>query len=323
MEGLYTHQEQRLNGCHDQLFPLPKQTGKGFSRSVCPRKGMQLVFEHYQLRRNVSVVMNNDVLTLGMCYCLSGQVQWALNGERDHFVTQPGQCELVFSSQTVGRSTYASDAPVTLINIMLSLELLQSSFCFSRDDLRSLGDARPEGNGGRLFYRKSAIPGYLRQDLKKLMQAPSRRLSDKLFIQSKVMELLAFQLGQRESVGLSDEPPRDSAADDALAARVKSILESRMQTPPSLRSLARMLGTNETKLKRSFVASCGTTVYGYLTACRMQRACELLGDDGLTMSDIAAELGYSERTHFSRAFSHHFGSPPSQYRQKLQRLPQT
>lgn len=49
-----------------------------------------------------------------------------------------------------------------------------------------------------------------------------------------------------------------------------------MQSPPFLRHLAQLMGTNETKLKRSFKAECGTTVYGYLTPRRMQIACDLL-----------------------------------------------
>lgn len=312
---LYIQQQGRFNACHDQCSPLPKARGSGYFRSVCPRKGMLLFLEEYQLRREMSVTTSNVLLPLGISYCLSGRVNWTMEGRREQFTTQRGECELLLTGRTNGSAIYRTDEPVVMVNIMLCPKLLQSYFENpSRSD-----DVDIPGlpvSGENFIYRKGVIPEYIQPILKQLLRSPCQRPADKLRIQSKVLELVASQLDQLDTSDRIASARRENPADCAMISRAKSILKSRMQSPPSLKSLARLVGTNETKLKKSFPVACGTTVYGYLTTCRMQRACELLVEGGMTMSQISYELGYSERTHFSRAFSRYYGIPPSQYRRK-------
>jgi AraC-like DNA-binding protein len=316
MIDLYIHQQSRFNACHDRCFPLPKSRGSGYLRSVCPRRGMLLFLEAYQLRREMAVTTSNVMLPLGFSYCLSGRVDWRVEGRCEQFTTQRGECELLLTNQTSGKSVYWTDEPVVTVNILLCPKLLQSYFetppgCPDNAYIPGL-----PMEGDRFLYRKGVIPAYIQSILKQLMRSPCQRAADKLLIQSKVMELVAFQLDQLDPSDRTAEAGLDNSADQAMITQAKSILKAHMQSPPSLKRLAHLVGTNETKLKKCFSAVCGTTVYGYLTACRMQRACELLEDRWLTLSQIGFELGYSERTHFSRAFSRYYGIPPSQYRKR-------
>jgi AraC-like DNA-binding protein len=45
----------------------------------------------------------------------------------------------------------------------------------------------------------------------------------------------------------------------------------------------------------------------------MSRAAELLLDVGLKVSAVAAELGFSEPSHFSRSFKHVYGVSPERF----------
>jgi AraC family transcriptional regulator, transcriptional activator of the genes for pyochelin and ferripyochelin receptors len=316
MIDLYIQQQSRFSTCHDRCFPLPEACGSGYFRSVSPRQGMLLFIEEYQLRRELAVTTSNMLLPLGLSYCLSGRVNWTMAGRREQFITRRGECELLLAGRTNGRAIYGADEPVVTINIMLCPGLLQSYFETPVERPDKVDIPGLPVSGDHFLHRKGAIPEYIQSILKHLMRSPCRRAADKLLIQSKVMELVAFQLDQLDPSDRTADAGRDKPVDHAMISRAKSILRSRMQSPPSLKSLARLVGTNETKLKKCFSAVCGTTVYGYLTACRMQRACELLEDHGMTMSQIGFELGYSERTHFSRAFSRYYGIAPSQYRQR-------
>jgi AraC-like DNA-binding protein len=318
----YTRQLRRFNDCHDQSFPIPSYYGSGYYRSVCPCKGILLFLEEYRLQREMSVAAELMPPILGFSYCISGQVRWSINGVIHCFVTRRGHCELIMTGLANGGSScYGIDEPLIMMNIMIDPRLLKRFFDVSMEGIRFEDMLHPLATGNEVRYQKRTITGVERQVVGRLLRTPCQRPADRLFIQSKVMELAAFQLDLMDTPAAATAPPRESTADMALVSQAKSILESRLQSPPSLKRLARMLGTNETRLKKSFVSCCGTTVYGYLTACRMQRACELLGNNGLTLSQIGSELGYSERTHFTRAFTRHFGMPPSRYRRKLERLP--
>ena len=295
---------------------MPQEHGQGYFRSVCPRPGMLLFLEEYRLCREVSVTTCNRVPLLGISYCLSGSVNWTIDGRRQEFITRRGQCELLLAGGTNGRTTYGSDEPLVIVNIMLCAQLLQSYFSAPFDTPAALPFQGSPALGKDLFYHKHKIPGAVHPILKQLLQKPMRSMADALFIQGKVMELVAIQLEQIDTPDRQTTETRCTATEAQMVSRAKALLRARMQSPPSVHRLARMVGTNETTLKRSFAALCGTTVYGYLTDLRMRRACELLQDDRLTMSQIGAELGYSERTHFSRAFSRYYGTPPSRYRHK-------
>jgi hypothetical protein len=52
----------------------------------------------------------------------------------------------------------------------------------------------------------------------------------------------------------------------------------------------------------------------FVQAVRLRTAARLLQTSELPVKAVAAAVGYSSRSHFSRAFSGHFGVDPSAYR---------
>ncbi|ADK84688.1 transcriptional regulator, AraC family [Desulfarculus baarsii DSM 2075] len=316
MIDFYGQLRGQASPCFDRVLPVPRELGAGRLRALCPRRGMLLLLEDYQLTSDVRIANSNMPLPLGFSFCISGRVQWTISGVKKSFCTEAGQCELLFTSHTDGQARYEAGQPVRMINLMLSPALLQSYFDQPLAQAGAVCLAQPPTRDQEPIHRSGPFPGAIEGALRQLLRAPCRNAADGLLIQAKVMELVAFLLGL---LGLADsqEQLRPSAADAALVERAKGILRARMHQPPTMDRLARMVGASPSKLKRCFAALCDVTVYGYLNHCRMERARELLADDGLTMAHIAAELGYAERTHFSRAFARHFGLPPSEYRLRL------
>ena len=77
-----------------------------------------------------------------------------------------------------------------------------------------------------------------------------------------------------------------------------------------LADVARAAGCSPFHLCRSFRAVTGSTVHRHLTALRLRAALERLSD-GLDLSQIAFETGFSSHSHFTAAFSAEFGVAPS------------
>ena len=321
MSEHYLHQQYCFSHCHDVSCPLPCWRGSGYFRSVCPRRGMLLFLEEYQLNQDMYLVSDSMPRCLSFSYCMSGRVKWSIDGVPQQFSTQKGQCEIVSSGNTSGKGRYEPGEPLVIVNILLCLELLRSFFDAPVGDPRAARILRPPEAHKEILYQKRSISNAEQRVLEKLLRAPCRSMADRLFIQSKAMELVSLYLNEPESFDRARiKPPTPTEAKN-ITDQAKAILRSHMQSPPTIPHLARMIGTNETKLKKCFRIHLGTTVFGYLTSCRMQRACELLEAGGLTMSQVGAELGYSERTHFTRAFSRYFDMPPSQYRRDHQMHP--
>jgi len=58
----------------------------------------------------------------------------------------------------------------------------------------------------------------------------------------------------------------------------------------------------------------GLTFKELVRDLKFEMACDLLAASNAPIAQIAEMLGYSDQTVFFRAFSHHFGCPPSQLR---------
>ncbi len=63
-----------------------------------------------------------------------------------------------------------------------------------------------------------------------------------------------------------------------------------------------------------FKQATGDTPIQFLIRARMRRAQTLLQETGLTVKEIAAQLGYRDEFYFSRQFKSYYGSAPSHYR---------
>jgi AraC-like DNA-binding protein len=72
--------------------------------------------------------------------------------------------------------------------------------------------------------------------------------------------------------------------------------------PLTIKDLARKVAMNECYLKKGFKALTGKTVHEFQHERRMTRAKELLQEGNLSVSDVAAELGFLSISHFSTAF---------------------
>jgi AraC-like DNA-binding protein len=140
----------------------------------------------------------------------------------------------------------------------------------------------------------------------------------KLFLQSKVLELLALQCEQYEQSEWINAPSTGlSAADREKIFHARDLLLHSLPQPPSLQELSRLAGLNEFKLKNGFKKVFDNTVFGYLNDYRLDQARQLLlQQHNRSLSEIADELGYSSPQHFCNAFRKKFGVSPGRSRKQ-------
>ncbi len=132
-----------------------------------------------------------------------------------------------------------------------------------------------------------------------------------LLAKSRLMEVLA--LTARELSGDSGALLLDGY-EAAQIRRARTILEENMANPPSVGSLAAMLGLNRNKLQRGFRQIYGDTVFGFLREMRMQRARTLLMARSMSVESVAAFVGYTSVSQFRATFQDRFDMLPSQCR---------
>jgi AraC-like DNA-binding protein len=133
-----------------------------------------------------------------------------------------------------------------------------------------------------------------------------------VYYETKICELFGCQLEQAASATQSIV---NSSVDKAKWKEAKLILEQNYMYPPSLSQLAKLIGTNENKLKSGFKQQFGHSVYNNLLHYRMAQAVKLMHNDKISLEEIAHQLGYVDSAHFSRAFKKVYDMPPGKSRE--------
>ncbi len=102
-----------------------------------------------------------------------------------------------------------------------------------------------------------------------------------------------------------------------IATKAKEIILQNYSTPPSIKELARLCGTNDFKLKKYFKKVNQTTIYAYIQKLRLEKANLLLREHLMSVAEIATEVGYKHQGHFSAIFFKTYGVYPKDLKNSL------
>ena len=94
--------------------------------------------------------------------------------------------------------------------------------------------------------------------------------------------------------------------------RVLAWIELRLSEPVGIADMAMIAAQSESALFAAFQRYLGTTPMRWLGEQRLQRAHAMLNDpkNTMTLGDIARDVGFTDQSAFSRAFSRRFGHAP-------------
>jgi len=99
----------------------------------------------------------------------------------------------------------------------------------------------------------------------------------------------------------------------------RAYLETNLQEPLTLATLARTAGASASHLSALFTSQCGASPMQYLQRLRLERACWLLANPYMRIHEVAEACGYEDVNYFTRLFRRSLGVSPGRWRTK--RLP--
>jgi AraC-like DNA-binding protein len=101
--------------------------------------------------------------------------------------------------------------------------------------------------------------------------------------------------------------------------RATEIFRANIKRGVTLKEVARECGLSVGYFSHAFRRTLGVAPHKWLTEQRIVLSKEKLRDDGLSLSDVAAECGFSDQSHLTRAFRQTVGVSPGAWRRALQR----
>lgn len=105
----------------------------------------------------------------------------------------------------------------------------------------------------------------------------------------------------------------EDALENRIAYELQAYIQDHLSEHITLEFLTRQFHYSRSYLTAQFRMTTGMSIMEYISRLRIQRAKELLLDGGMTVAQIAEELGYSSMQYFSQCFKQAVGCSPSRY----------
>lgn len=101
--------------------------------------------------------------------------------------------------------------------------------------------------------------------------------------------------------------------------RIREQLHAATGRLPTFAALAAGAGVHPVHVSRAFRRAFGTSPGRYVREIRIERAKQLLEHASLSISQIAAALGFTDQSHLTRTFQRITGTTPAAYRKRSRR----
>ena len=220
---------------------------------------------------------------------------------------QPGEPILV--SPNAGTSIQMEARHVCRVVALPYADLLS----MTQDDPQLLPQDGDFGSLHSEFVRDPLLTGLLKQIWQEGVGGGSHGA---LFMDGAVLQLAAVLGRLRQTPGITIAKGglalwRQRQATDYLAAHLADDV--------SLETLSAVAGLSPFHFARTFKLSTGRSPHAYLRHIRAERAKTMLVETSLSISEIAAEVGYETPQAFARMFRGEVGASPSVYRNDRRR----
>jgi len=134
----------------------------------------------------------------------------------------------------------------------------------------------------------------------------------------KIHNILETRRKLREKIGksLQIEPTKVeiTSVDQKFIKRAIEIIEEHMDDSElTVESFSKMIGMSRVSLYNKLKALTSYSVQEFIFAIRLKRAAQLLKESGMTVTEIAYNVGFKDPSHFSKLFKKQYGVSPKAY----------
>lgn len=299
----------------DEVETVKSQWGEGQSRFVKLSSGIELdvVDEQIFLDRQIVTKHNESPIITAKFY---------LNGY--HSVICPGIDGIAPEYSEIGGQNYLFYLPDIeeieqhwagdrwqMLRIEIDLDTIRKFVTESNTVPKQLQALVENKNSPRFHLNVGGITSGMQTIIKQIWQHPYSGAIARMYLEGKVLELLAMQLSQLTTncndrhTSIKFKPREIDRIHEA-----RKILLNDLDNPPNIKTLAQTVGLSDRKLQQGFKEIYGTTVFNYLHNYRLEQAQLMLREGDFSVATVANNIGYTHLGHFSAAFKRKFAMTP-------------
>lgn len=274
--------------------------------------GLFLMYSSMQFNDAVRILSEINGETVTSQFIFYGEAQddaKRIGGKKAHYKGSRHNIRYIPSSKGSYEMTVGMEYNYFLMVLSKDyyFHLVDSNFSLHADFVRRMMNGKHTSLTAEDMY----VTFEMKRVIKDICDTKKTGEIKKLFIESKVLELLMLQLEQMQDTNNNDKLVIKND-DLKKIENARDILDLTFANPPTIKELSKEIGLNDFKLKRGFKEYYGTTVYGYITRLRMETARKLILEEGKTIGEVAQKVGFKHQAHLTDAFKKYFGILPSE-----------
>jgi AraC-like DNA-binding protein len=297
----------------DVTWLYPSRLGRGFMRQMELRKGIDLMISQYQLYDNIIIQLPEREHPIEYSFVLAGSFKCGTSCS-----IQAGQYLLCGSGAAPVESTESSTEQILELNVHIEPEQFLAHWQHALEEITPVLPSLIQSDSKLYLTQTGTTTLFMQTAVQQILQCPFHGITKRMYLESKVWELLALLIEQEMNRSLKQHRSLSCAhslkPDDVDRIHyAREILLQRLDNPPSLIELARQVGLNDCTLKRGFRQVFGQTAFGLLHDYRLEQARQLLEERRLNVTEVARAIGFANRSYFASAFRKKFGVSPREY----------
>jgi AraC-like DNA-binding protein len=236
-------------------------------------------------------------------------------------IVPPGRVQYLAASKSVATSRTSSEVCLPVRDGMVILDATDGRDAVLRI---ACGTVQPDPNGSygpldglaRPVAEDLADVDIISAAFKAMLEEVAAPGEGAMALTSALMKACLVILLRRhlQSSRRSGMPP--ALFSDARIGRAIATVLEQPSGDHSVTTLAKEAGMSRSAFARDFKGTLGVTPMEFVTRIRLNVARRLLVSTVRPVEAIAAEVGFSSRSHFSRVFRDHYGTDPSTFRRR-------
>ena len=165
------------------------------------------------------------------------------------------------------------------------------------------------------------ISGSYKQDISTIVERIVEEKKDNLYSKEAMLQILTLELMLTLARAMKFEWEESLRVRNGKARELvliaRNYIDQNYERGISIADAASYVFLSQGYFTRAFRDEFGVSPMGYLMKKRLDRACELLSDDGIKVSGVASQSGFSSPQRFNAAFRKQMGMTPIEYRKKV------
>ncbi|WP_255452669.1 helix-turn-helix transcriptional regulator [Aquimarina sp. RZ0] len=252
--------------------------------------------------------LSKDLLELS--FLIEGEQIIKIDTLVNDFIYESQESYLVYVQDITGSIAYHKRKHLKEIKIRMDVSFLKRHRLYEAYDiLNRYALMRSQDNFIRPLCSKT------QEILSEIISDKKNGLLKRLFLESKILELITLKLDTKKSNTQEIKNQPDKLVKKLY--KTQHLISSDLSIQYSIQQLAREIGLNDFALKKEFKRVFGQTIFEYATELRMKKAKQLLYHSTKPIYEISELVGYKNATHFTAAFKKIEGITPKKFRNTL------